>query len=323
MTFEPRFALVLLAAFFLSSLLTSALASLLTSSVLQARAGEAAPRASALALFRLLPAVLALALTAGILAPGYFVHEQRAELEGVGLVLACFAVGGVVLLSASCARIAMAVRRGSAARRTLMAASRPIDLPGSDVPAYAVDAAFPMVAVLGVVRPRLFIAESVLQSCSPHELRAIVEHERAHLRRGDNAMRLLMDATPDLLSFTRAHDAIAAAWHRAVEQRADDAAERRLDLASALVKVARAASGARALDLPASALYRGEDEDGIVSSRVRRLVGGRTIPSTPTADRVLAGGAVLVGSAIVATAVTGSASTAAHAILEFTVSALR
>lgn len=322
MSFEPRFALVLLAAFFLSSVFTSAVAWLLATPLLRARAGDASGRASTLALFRLLPVGVALALTAGVLGPGYYAHEQRDELEGTGVLLVCFAAAGFALLASSVARIAAAVRRGAAARRALLASARPIDLPGAGVPAFAVDVAFPMVAVLGIVRPRLFVAESVLRSCSPHELGAIVEHERAHLVRRDNTTRLILDAVPDLLALTRTHGAIAAAWHRAVELRADDAAERRLDLASALLKVARAASGARALDLPASALYRGEDEEGAVTTRVRRLVDTRSDARPAVAERMLGGATAVLASGLLLATVTGAGSTLAHAILEFAVSVL-
>jgi hypothetical protein len=55
----------------------------------------------------------------------------------------------------------------------------PIALEGISIPAVAVDADFPIVAVAGVVRPRLIIARSVLASCSHEELRAVLATSRA------------------------------------------------------------------------------------------------------------------------------------------------
>ena len=312
MTFGMRFTLVLLAAFFLASAASSLAAWLAAGPVIRATArAAAAPRAWLLACFRLLPATAAVAMTALVLAPGYYRHEQRGEPEGVGLVLALAAAAGLLIAAGAVARAAAAVIRASALRRAWLAAGRPIDVAGAGMPAYAIDTAFPLVAVLGVLRPRLFISASVLRACSPPQLAAIVDHERRHVAAWDNAVRLLMDAAPDAVGLTRASGALAAAWHQAAEHRADDAARRRLDLASALVRVARLAGTTGPGAVPASALYRGEG----VEERVRRLV--ESVPDGPALPR-----AVLCASAAVATAAIAAAATSpralelAHALLE-------
>jgi hypothetical protein len=69
-------------------------------------------------------------------------------------------------------------------------------------------------------------------------------------------------------------------WAKAAEEAADDhaarsASARAADLAGALVKVARLASGGALMPLPASAFYDG----GGVERRVRRLLSGAT-PAT-------------------------------------------
>ena len=320
MNFAQRFTLVLLAAFFLSSVITSLIALVCASPLLRSRDGVSAREAGALALYRLMPAGAALALTLLVLGPGYFAHEQRADAEGSGAALFALAAGGLALLLWSAARLAHAARRASALRRAWLAQAAPIDLPGAGMPAYAIDLPFPLVAVLGIFRPTLFVSRVVLGTCSPAEMASIVEHERAHVRRRDNAVRLLMDAAPDLLSLTRLPAAIAAAWHRAVEQRADDAARRRLDLAAALVKIARVAAAAPALDLPASALYRGESA-ALIGDRVRRLVDGRP-DAHPARAAAIRAAAAAVGAVITGLALTGAASRAAHAVLEVTVSRL-
>lgn len=330
MNFAQRFTLVLLAAFFLSSVITSLVALVCASPLLRSRDGVSAREAGALALYRLMPAGAALALTLLVLGPGYFAHEQRAYAEGSGAALFALAAGGLALLLWSAARLAHAARRASALRRAWLAQAAPIDLPGAGMPAYAIDLPFPLVAVLGIFRPTLFVSRVVLGTCSPAEMASIVEHERAHVRRRDNAVRLLMDAAPDLLGLTRLPAAVAAAWHRAVEQRADDAARRRLDLAAALVKIARvagaapgvahAAAAAPGRDLPASALYRGESA-ALIGDRVRRLVDGRP-DAHPARAAAIRAAAAAVGAVITGLALTGAASRAAHAVLEVTVSRL-
>jgi hypothetical protein len=312
MTFGMRFTLVLLAAFFLASAVSSLAAWLSAGPVIRATArAAAAPRAWLLACFRLLPATAAIAMTALVLAPGYYRHEQRGEPEGVGLILALAAAAGFLIAAGAVARAAAAVIRASALRRAWLASGRPIDVAGAGMPAYAIESAFPLVAVLGVLRPRLFISSSVLRACSPSQLAAIVDHERRHVSACDNAVRLLMDAAPDAVGLTGASRRLAAAWHQAAEHRADDAAARRLDLASALVRVARLAGDTGPGALPASALYRGE----AVEERVRRLID--PAPSGPDMPR-----GILYASAAVLTVAVASAATSpralelAHALLE-------
>ncbi|HEX6324592.1 MAG TPA: M56 family metallopeptidase [Vicinamibacterales bacterium] len=312
MTFGMRFALVLFAAFFLASAAGSFAAWLSAGPVIRAtaRAGAGA-RAWMLACFRLLPAAAAIAATALVLAPGYYRYEQRGEPEGVGLVLALAAAAGFLIAAGALVRAGAAVIRAAALRRRWLAAGRPIDVAGAGMPAYAIESAFPLVAVLGVLRPRLFISSSVLRACSPPQLEAIIDHERRHVSACDNAVRLLMDAAPDALGLTRASRRLAAAWHQAAEHRADDAAARRLDLASALVRVARLAADTGPGALPASALYRGE----AVEERVRRLVD--SAPSGPDMPRGILGAAAAALAVAVASAATSPRVLEfAHALLE-------
>ena len=319
MSYAQRVALVMLAAFFMTNAVASAIAWLCARPLLAAASadGSAVLKARALALFRLLPSAIAAAVTAVILLPGYVAHE-RSDAEHAGLTLWLLAAGGAALIAASMAGIISSARQTARLRREWLATAVPANVAGAGIGAYALDLPYPLVAVLGVFRPRLFISTQVLRHCPPRELTAIIEHERAHVRRRDNLLRLGMDAAPDLLRLTGVPARIAAAWHRAVEHRADEAASSRLDLASALVRVSRMASGAPAFVLPASALYGG----GTIDERVRHLLARRAQAAVPRWAVVFAGvtaaGLVLVAAA----AGTGAASRLAHALLELTVSTL-
>jgi hypothetical protein len=150
----------------------------------------------------------------------------------------------------------------------------------------------PVVAVLGLRRPRLIVARSVLAAVrrAPRDSRASRGTDRATTWAGCSSR------SPDVLSWLP----ISMRWFSVARRRraADgrrERRERRVRLASALITVARLApplSGGHLM--PASALYRGEPLD----RRVRRLLessedaGGR-VP-TPWRARAACALALLV-----------------------------
>ena len=65
-------------------------------------------------------------------------------------------------------------------------------------PAFRIRHSFPVVSVVGILRPRLFIAEQVLEHLSSAELRAVLAHEAAHVSAADNLKRLVVRLCPAL-----------------------------------------------------------------------------------------------------------------------------
>jgi beta-lactamase regulating signal transducer with metallopeptidase domain len=162
------------------------------------------------------------------------------------------------------------------------------------VAVYAIDVPYPIVAVAGVVRPAVFIAERLLAECSSGEVRAMIGHETSHIRTFDNARRFVLCACPDLFGD---RSRLTRAWKDAAEEAADEDVARTpahaLDLAQALIRVARLAPAcAPAL---ASAFYAGAGIDG----RVRRLV---TRPVYDAVPVVLRGWALGIAAAVLAAA---------------------
>jgi beta-lactamase regulating signal transducer with metallopeptidase domain len=224
---------------------------------------------------------------------------------------------GLTMLSVGAVRLARTVRATSHAVSQWIHTAEPVALPVVTIPAFAVDASFPIVAVVGIARPRLVVARSVLKACSPDELAAVLMHEQHHVDRRDNLRRAVMIALPDFLAWFPASRRLLADWRDAGEDAADEAAERlgaqgRLLLAQALIRVARLAPpGAWAAPLPASALYRG----GSLDRRIRRLL----------APQLTAAGRQRPWLAAVALSVTVGAFAALdtmHSVIEFAVTRL-
>jgi hypothetical protein len=282
-TFDARFAVVVLAAFCCAN----AVAACAAVWQWRHRAQPAAPqdRASFLLRIRLLPLVASL-LWSALAMVSFFLFESRRSDERTGIVLELLAiVGGALLLSAA-ARLAVTLVRRRRGGRGGFGAAEPIALPGVSIPAVAVDSVFPIVAVVGILRPRLVVARNVLDACTAEELAAILAHECRHVTRGDNLRRTLLIALPDPLGWFSVGRDIDAAWHDAAEEVADEAPgqERgeagRVALASALIRVAQMVpAGQPVAEIPASALYRGEP----LEQRVRRLLD--PIPPRPRAPR--------------------------------------
>ena len=204
--------------------------------------------------------------------PSYWQFEPREGVEGFDLTLTTLAVLAMAVMGSAVARGVAAWR--SAARRTehWMRASRPLALAGASMPAFAVDADAPVMALVGVLRPRLLITRPVLEALTDEELRASVAHELGHWRAWDNLKRLAMRAAPDMWFATGAARSLERRWAAASEHAADrgagDGERERCALASALVKVARLTPPAAPIDGPISALVDGGD----ITARVQRLL---------------------------------------------------
>ncbi len=237
-----------------------------------ARVSEPAARARLLVAVRVLPCGFALLLVIGLVVPAFLWLEPRETSERVSGAMAALAGTGLLLLFVGPARgllSLLSTRRLS--KRWNGAAA--IDLPGIALPAVVVNDPFPIVSLVGWFRPRLVVARTVLESCDGDELAAVLAHEAGHRERRDPWVRLLVRACPDLVSMTPWADRMERLWAEAAEQDADERAARTgptraLDLASALVKVARLAGAGKPPAIPVSALYRGEG----VAGRVARLL---------------------------------------------------
>jgi hypothetical protein len=252
-------------------------------------------RADSVFLVRVFPAAAASVVVLGVFLPAFQRFEPRESGEVVAPSLVLLAVLSAGLLARAAARGWQASRDTRRVVREWLADARPVRLPGMGVRAYAIQAEFPVVSVVGVIRPRVFVSEGVLSECTAEELSAIVRHERRHLAAGDNLKRLLLRVCP-MPPVGRDLD---RQWQEASEEAADDyvasaSVPAALTLATALMRVARMAPRGGVAALPAASLCEG----GAIERRVRRLLGGSPRGATGTGWLVVARGLVLVPFAL-------------------------
>jgi Zn-dependent protease with chaperone function len=251
------------------------------------RRWSARTRAEILFTLRISPALVSFLVVAMLLVPAYINYEPHATREVVSTKLGTLAALSIIGLSFAVWR---AVRSWTATKRLertwLRAASR-ISLPLIDVPTFRIAHSFPIIAVVGTFRPRLFIADQVLQSLNSEELAAAIAHESGHLAAGDNLKRALLRACRDLLTIVPSGRLLDRAWSESVESAADEHAAQlspdvALNLASALVRIVRMVPIGVRTELPIAAFLVGDETRGI-KARVRRLL---EIASTTQSESV-------------------------------------
>ena len=289
--------------------ITLALASLLTINALASLAAgacstllrrplqnrSARTRAEILFALRVSPAMLALISVTLFLVPSYVGYEPYGTSEIVSKKLAALAILSAIGVTFALWR---ALRSWFATRKLLqewLSSAVAIKLSGTSIPTFRIPNSFPIIAVVGTFKPRLFIAEHVLETLSHEELMAAIAHEGGHVHAHDNLKRSLLRACRDALMIVPCGRSLDRAWAEAAESAADEhaaqqCAETALNLASALVKIAKMVPvGARAA-VPLAAFLVGVEETRGVKARVRRLLEIAShgyLVQTPTLSRIV------------------------------------
>lgn len=235
-----------------------------------------------LLLVRLFPAAASLGFVVGIFLPSHWAMEPRDANETLGLAWYGLAAAGTFLIGRSAACAASVARTG----RRLRAGERRSTVAIADV--HEVDGV-PGVSLAGVFRTRVLIGPAITGCLSAAELEVAIAHELAHRDAFDNVARWGMRCAPDFLGYTVVARRLEEAWHTGAEARADSRATggdtvRAVHLASALVKVARLATGAPTTPSTAwSTLH----DDALLEWRVRRLVNGVVLADGPRCSPAL------------------------------------
>lgn len=286
------------------------------------RLGESMkPRFAARLLFalRILPLALAAFVVSTLCVPSYLWFEPRADAERVGIACFVAALLGAVIWAMSVARVARALSISLRHRRQWERAARETLVAGEAVPVFVVESERPLLALAGVVRPRIVVSRGVLDALSQDQIDAAIEHERAHRTSRDNLKRLLLLLAPNVFPFSRGFAALDRGWARFSEWAADDRAaagnsRRSLSLAAALVRVSRLGVAARSSLFASSLIEDGRD----LCIRVDRLLAFDPPAENPRrGTRALLASAALALAGLLAAAITRPETLyAVHRLLE-------
>lgn len=276
------------AAFFMIHL-ALAVAARISSGAALRMAERMKPSSAARLLFtvRILPLTLTLFAVLAFCIPSYLWLEPEATGERVGLVCFLTAMLGAAICTLALARVINAVRGTARYLHRCERHGEQVSMPGETTPALLLKDKSPVLAVAGVVHPRLVISRRVMRELTPEQIDAALSHERAHRSSGDNLKRFLMLLTPDVLPFVRGFVTLERRWAKAIEWAADDQASagdprRALSLADALVRVAKMGNKPQLSYLTSSLMA--DDHD--LSERVDRLLRPLPIPDKPTKELI-------------------------------------
>jgi hypothetical protein len=272
--YSIRLACICLASFFLVHLVAALAAVRLSAWAIGVSARVRPQQAARMLLaLRLAPACSALCVVIALCVPSYLRYEQNGAAEKVGSFCLFASALGLALCVISVGKGLRAfVESFNVARRC---PSVEASAAWSSAPLLKEDVeGMPLLALVGVVRPRLILSRRVLEALSPEQLEAALLHERAHQLSQDNLKRLLVVLAPDVFPFVKGFGELEHQWERSIELAADDRATRgqigrSVALAEALIRVARLGNAERALPLTSSLCAREED----LAARIHRLLG--------------------------------------------------
>ncbi|MDQ2747578.1 MAG: M48 family metalloprotease [Acidobacteriota bacterium] len=240
-------------------------------------AGElpAQNRARLIFSLRTLPLITALLFVCAFLLPSYFLFEPIASDETVSLKLAMLALISAVGVVLALSRVFATWWRTRRLIKEWTRNGEPMVVSNVNLPVYCFRHPFPVIAVVGIVRPRIFVAEQIFHLLKDEEFAAAIVHEFGHLAARDNFKRAFLRVCRDLLILPigKTLDRI---WAETAEAAADEYAlstggsRTALNLAAALVKIARAIPENTKPAMPLAAFLVDEQTD--ISWRVRQLV---------------------------------------------------
>jgi beta-lactamase regulating signal transducer with metallopeptidase domain len=300
---------------------TLAVATRLSAGTAMRMAERLKPSCAARLLFavRMLPFTLTLLAVLAFCIPSYLWLEPEASGEKVGFVCFLMAVLGAAIWTLAIVRVVHAVRGTARYLHRCERHGKQIKMPGETAPALLLKDKSPVLAVAGVVRPRLVISRRVMRGLTAEQIDAALNHERAHRASGDNLKRFFILLAPDVLPFMRGFVTLEQRWAKAIEWAADDQASagdprRALSLADALVKVAKMGNQPQLSYLSSSLMA--DDHD--LSERVDRLLRPQPIPEKPAKQLIplVSGAAGLMAASLAIVTLWPASLSVVHQALE-------
>lgn len=233
---------------------------------------------------RILPFVLGVVAALGLTLPAFLQFEPSHTSEIPGLSLLLLAALGAIIIAIALVRCWRILRITGKMQNKWMRQAERIFLYDHKVPVYRLESSSSLLAVTGILRPRIFMSKDVAGVLNASELEAALAHELSHVRTGDNLKQFILKVThpPRWLRFSAGLD---SAWVSTSELAADEGAitggASALDLSSALIKVGRLSiEGHAPVELAASHLVDGcGAATQARAARLRELLQNESSPS--------------------------------------------
>lgn len=225
---------------------------------------------------RVFPIVAAAVFILAFVLPAYLLFEPHSPKEVVSfklVLISTVALSGIGIASFHVLRTWLATRRLTA---SWLDHSELIAVENVNIPVHRIQHPFPVIAVVGMLRPRLFVASQIFDSLSADEFRAAIAHEYGHLQAHDNFKRAFLRVCRDMLIFPLGRE-LDRAWADNMESAADEFAAQvggnsmALNLAETLLKIARIVPANASPAMPLGSFLIEARHDSL-KHRVRRLV---------------------------------------------------
>jgi Zn-dependent protease with chaperone function len=235
-----------------------------------------ARRSALLFALRVTPVALAGLFVFGFVLPAFLLYEPHHSGETVGLKLTIVVTISAFGIAAAMFRVFASWWRTRRLVSDWLDSSDRAVIDGISMPAYRLRHAFPVFAIVGIFRPRMFIAEQLLDKLDATELSAVITHELGHVAGRDNLRRVLMRICRDLLVLPVGR-VLDRDWADVSEAAADEFAvgyggkRSALELASALIKIARDIPSGPMPEMP-SAAFAAKHAGEALADRIRRLL---------------------------------------------------
>jgi hypothetical protein len=226
-----------------------------------------------LLLIHLAPFLVAFGVVLGFVLPAFLKLEPPSTREGLSPVLMVAAALGVGILATILVRLLHVLLVTWRQQSRWMEEAEPLPANDKRAPVFVLLAPAPLMAVTGLLRPRIFVSQQTLSALTQLELAAALAHEFAHVRSRDNLKQLLLRITrlprwsgtsPQLNSWIGASEVLA-------DRTAIASGTSPYHLASALVKVAQLSAGTAPLPAIAASHLVPDCKDSAVASRVLQL----------------------------------------------------
>ena len=256
-------------------------------------------------LLHLAPFLLAFGVVLGFVLPAFLKLEPPSTREGLSPVLTVASALGVGVLATLLARLLHLLFATSRQQTRWMKEAKPLQRDGAHDSIFVLPGAAPVMAVTGLLRPRVFVSQPIVAALNDEELTAALGHEFAHVRAHDNLKQLLLRITqrPRWLGESLHLKSWITASEVLADRTAIEGGVSPYHLASALVKVARLSAAAALVPAIAASHLVPDCAGSAVASRVLQLREILDRPATNSSAPLLRRNAIATKCVLAVTAV--------------------